>query len=149
VERVASAVGADVPFLAQDERDRLGAASNSELAEDSLNVRRRRRRTDHQAAGDLILGEPSASRSRTSFSRCVNECSFPLELAACPFEPVRSRRPKWLRLSGRRRRSKQVQCGDSWGFSFRSARRQREFGHQVRFSKEIVRTGATSHPSKG
>jgi hypothetical protein len=50
-------VGADVPFLAQDERDRLGAASNSELAEDSLDVCRRRLGTDHEAAGDLFLGE--------------------------------------------------------------------------------------------
>jgi hypothetical protein len=57
VDRILGAMGADVSFLAEDERDRLGTASNSELAEDSLNVRRRRRRTDHQAAGDLILGE--------------------------------------------------------------------------------------------
>ena len=50
-------MGADIPFLAQDERDRLGAASNSELAEDSLDVRRRCLGTDHEAEGDLFLGE--------------------------------------------------------------------------------------------
>ena len=49
-------MGADVPFLAQDERDRLGATSNSELAEDSLDVRCRRLRADHEVAGDLFLG---------------------------------------------------------------------------------------------
>ena len=57
MERVLGAMGADVPFLAQDESDRLGAASNSELAEDSLDVCRRRLRTNHEAAGDLLLGE--------------------------------------------------------------------------------------------
>ena len=50
-------MGADVSFLAEDERDRLGTASNSELAEDSLDVCCRCLRTDHEAAGDLLLGE--------------------------------------------------------------------------------------------
>ena len=57
MDRVLGAVGADVSFLAQNEGDRLGAASNSELAEDSLDVRRRCLGTDHEAAGDLFLGE--------------------------------------------------------------------------------------------
>ena len=46
-------MGADVPFLAQDEGDRLGTALSSELAEDSLDVCRRRLRTDHGPAVNM------------------------------------------------------------------------------------------------
>jgi hypothetical protein len=71
VDRILGAMGADVSFLAEDERDRLGTASNSELAEDSLNVCRRRLRTDHEAAGDLLLGEPFGEQiENLVLSRC-------------------------------------------------------------------------------
>jgi len=50
----AGTVGAYVPILSQCDGNGLGAASNFELAEDSLDVRRDRLRADHERRRNLF-----------------------------------------------------------------------------------------------